>query len=95
MGNMQQKQEEMKNSLAGITVTASAEGVTIVGDAAKHIKDVSISAEYLAAERKEELEDLVLVAINDYMEKVAAVEAQASQSLINDMLPGMGGMFGL
>lgn len=95
MGNMQQKQEEMKNSLAGITVTASAEGVTIVGDAAKHIKDVSISAEYLATERKEELEDLVLVAINDYMEKVAAVEAQASQSLINDMLPGMGGMFGL
>ena len=32
--------------------------------------------------------------MNEFIAKVAAEEAKASQELINDLLPGMGGMFG-
>lgn len=94
MGNMQQKQEELKLKLANIVVTEQLEGITIEGNASREITNISIANEYLSEDRKEELEDLLSVAANNFIAKVAEQEATASQSMINDLLPGMGGMFG-
>lgn len=95
MGNMQQKQDELKEKLGSIVITEVLEGVSISGTAAKEISNVEIAENYLTTDRKEELEDLLLVAFNNFSKKVADVEAKASQKLVNDLLPGMGGMFGL
>lgn len=94
MGNMQEKQEALKKQLESIPVSHTLEGITIKGTAAKTITDVQVDEAYLAAGKKDELEDLLTLAMNEYVAKVAEEEAKASQQLIKDLLPGMGGMFG-
>jgi len=95
MGNMQQKQEELKASLSQIAIVTKVENITIKGNAAKEITEISVGEDYLSPDRKEELEDLLCVALNKHTEQVAAEEAKASQSMISDLLPGMGGLLGL
>jgi len=95
MGNMEEKQKAMKEKLQAIRVIENLEGITIEGNGAREILNISINAEYLTADRKEELEDLLLVAINNIQEKIAAEEAKESQNMISQMLPpGMEGLFG-
>lgn len=94
MGNMQEKQEALKKQLESIPVSHTLEGISIQGTAAKTITDVTVSEDYLAPEKKDELEDMLTLAMNEYIAKVTEEEAKASQQLINDLLPGMGGMFG-
>ena len=49
----------------------------------------------MTADKKEELEDLLLVAFNNLLDKVAVEEANESQKMISQMLPpGMEGLFG-
>lgn len=95
MGNMQEKQDELKSKLYGIRVEERLEGILIEGNAARAISNISIDASYCTPEKKEELEDLLSVAVNNFVQKVAVEEAKASQSMINDLLPGMGGLFGM
>lgn len=92
MGNMEAKQNEMKEKLRTIEITESVEGITIKANASGEILNISISQ---SIEDKEELEDLMVVAFNNIMEKISEKEAEESQKLISDMLPpGMGGLFG-
>lgn len=95
MGNMQEKQDELKSKLSSIPVAEKLEGILIEGNAAREITNISIDDSYCTPERKEELEDLLSVAVNNFVQKVAEEEAKASQSMINDLLPGMGGLFGM
>lgn len=95
-GDLQKKQEEIKQKLAEIQVSAEAgDGiikVTVNGN--RDLVDVNIADDF--DYDKEELEDLILVAVNKAMAEAAAKEQEESQRLINEMLPpGMGGMFGM
>ncbi|MCH2043528.1 MAG: YbaB/EbfC family nucleoid-associated protein [Saprospiraceae bacterium] len=95
-GDLQKKQEEIKQKLAEIQVSAEAgDGiikVTVNGN--RELVDVNIANDF--DYDKEELEDLILVAVNKAMAEAAAKEQEESQRLINEMLPpGMGGMFGM
>jgi len=95
MGNMEEKQLEMKKKLQAITLSETLEGITITGNGAREIVNISIDEKYQTPENKEELEDLLLVTINNLLEKIGEEEAKESQSLISQMLPpGMSGMFG-
>ena len=95
MGNMEEKQKAMKEKLEAIHISESLEGITIEANGAREILNISIKEEYLASDRKEELEDLLLVAINNIQQKIAAEEARESQNMISQMLPpGMEGLFG-
>ena len=95
MGNMEEKQKAMKEKLEAIRISESLEGITIEANGAREILNISIKEEYLASDRKEELEDLLLVAINNIQQKIAAEEARESQNMISQMLPpGMEGLFG-
>ena len=95
MGNMEEKQKLMKEKLRTIPVSEKLEGIEISANGAREILNVKIDAQYCSAESTEELEDLMVVAMNNLLNKVGEVEAQESQNMINDMLPpGMGDLFG-
>jgi len=95
MGNMEEKQKAMKEKLEAIQISESLEGVKIEGNGAREILNISINEEYFNPERKEELEDLLLVAFNNILGKIAVEEAKESQNMISQMLPpGMEGLFG-
>lgn len=96
-GNMQEKQEEMAKRLAAMEVTAEAGGgtVTVRANAARQILDVKIDKTF-QYDDIEELEDLILTAMNRALAKAAEVEQVESQKMLKDMLPpGMGDLSGL
>ncbi len=95
MGNMEEKQKAMKEKLQAIQITENLEGIDISGNGAREILNISINEDYFNPERKEELEDLLLVAFNNILDKISAEEAKESQNMISQMLPpGMEGLFG-
>ena len=100
MGNMQQQQENMAAKLDEIIVEAEAGGgaVKIKATASRKILNISIDKEKLDWDDMEMVEDLVLTAINNVIEKASIKEAAESQKLMSQMLPGglgaLGDLFG-
>ena len=95
MGNMEEKQLEMKKKLQAISIEENLEGITITGNGAREITNISIDEKYQTPDHREELEDLLVVAMNNLLDKIGEEEAKESQNMISQMLPpGMGGMFG-
>ena len=97
LGNMEEKQQEMKEKLSAIQVEAEAGdgAIQVTATAAREITNLSIDKSVLDLEDTEQLEDLLLVAINRALEKATVKEAEESQKLMRDMLPpGFGGLFG-
>jgi len=94
MGNMEEKQAEMKKKLSAIALVEESNGIRIEATAAREIKNIVIDAEIM--EDKEQLEDLLIVTFNKVLERIAAAESAESQKMISDLLPpGMGGLFGM
>ena len=100
LGNMQQQQEEMAAKLDSIIVDADAGGgaVKVKATASRKILNISIDKEKLDWDDTEMVEDLILTAINNVLEKAAIKEAAESQKLISQMMPpgrgGWGNLFG-
>lgn len=97
LGGMQEKQEAIQKKLAVKTVSSEAGdgAVKIEANALRQILNISINKEKLASDDPEELEDLLLTAINRALEQAAEIEAAESKNMISDILPpGLGNMFG-
>ncbi|MEO1262479.1 MAG: YbaB/EbfC family nucleoid-associated protein [Bacteroidota bacterium] len=100
LGNMQQQQEEMAAKLDEIIIEAEAGGgaVKVKATASRKILNVSIDKEKLDWDDVEMVEDLVLTAMNNAIEKASIKEAAESQKLISQMMPpglgGLGDLFG-
>ena len=100
LGNMQQQQEEMAAKLEEIIVEAEAGGgaVKVKATASRKILNVSIDKEKLDWDDVEMVEDLVLTAMNNVIEKANIKEAAESKKLISQMMPpglgGLGDLFG-
>ncbi len=100
MGNLQDKQSEMKSKLALIKLEASvANGAVVVNaNANRQIENISISKELFDQNDVEQLEDLVLEAVNRAMDMAQGKEAEESQKMIQDIMPpglgGLGNLFG-
>lgn len=95
LGNLQENQENMKKTLATITVEAEAGdgAVKVQANAAREILNISIDKEKVALEDTEELEDLLVVALNRVIELASSKEAEESQKMVSNMLPpGMEGL---
>lgn len=87
----------MRKKLATITVTADAGNgaVTVTANANREILDVSIDKSKLDWDDVEQVQDLVLAAVNNALEKAMIKEQAEAQKLITQMMPpGMGGLFG-
>ena len=96
-GNVQQQQEEMRKKLAEITVTADAGNgaVKVTANANREILDISIDKSKLDWEDLEQVQDLVLTAVNNALEKATIEEQAEAQKMLQQMIPpGMSGLFG-
>lgn len=92
-GDIKGKQEEMQKKLAAITVQAESgdDAVIVEANANKEILNISINAEKVDLSDKEQLEDLILIAVNRAIALAKEKEQEATQSMIQDLLPpGMG-----
>lgn len=100
MGQMEDMQAKLRERLRGITLEAEAgDGlIQVTANAAREITNVKIDPSLLDEERSEELEDLLLAALNRALTAAGEREATESQAALRDMLPpgfgDMGGMFG-
>lgn len=96
-GNMEEKQAEMRRQLTGILLEAEAGNgaVTVNVNAAREVLNININPDLLQSERQEELEDLLVVAINKALALAAEKEAEEAQKLVRNMLPpGLDKLFG-
>jgi DNA-binding YbaB/EbfC family protein len=96
LAEAQKKAEEIKARLSTITVEGQAAGgaVKVVVDGNKKVKDIIIVDALMSVERKDELQDLIVMAIENGMEQAEAVSATEMQQLMGSMMPGLGGLFG-
>lgn len=90
----QQKAEEIKKRLDTISVSGEAEGgvIRVVANANKHISEISIDPEFLKTADKEELEELIAVAVNKAIQQAEQISQTEMQAATRDMLGGMGGL---
>jgi DNA-binding protein YbaB len=94
LNEAKQKAEEMKLKLDAITVEGSAQGVQIIANANKKIISLNISADLLKPENKEQVEDLLIVAIENVLEQAENISAAEMKAMMGGMIPGLGNLFG-
>ncbi len=90
-----QKAEEIKKRLDTISVSGSAEGgkITVNANANKVVQSVSIDPAFLKDADKEELEELLVIAINKALEQADNVSQSEMAAMTKSMLGGLGNMF--
>ena len=95
LAEAQKKAEEVKSRLAAITVEGEAANgkVKVIVDGNRKIKDIQIADELMQTDRKEELQDLLLLAVENAMNQAENISQSEMQSLMSSMMPGLGGMF--
>jgi len=91
-----QKAEEVKKRLDHVTVRGEAEGglITVTATANREVTEVSIDPVFLSNAEKEELEELLAVAINNALKQAEEINQAEMQGAAKDMLGGLGGLFG-
>jgi len=93
---VQQQAEELKKRLDNITVTGESEAgkIKVLATGNKHIKSIEIQEEFLAAADKEELEELLAVAVNKALDQAENIHQTEMQAMSQSMLGGLGNLFG-
>jgi len=92
----QQKADEIKRRLDTISVFGEVEGgaIRVTATANKAITAIEIEEEFHKTADKEELEELLLTAVNKALAQAEQVSASEMQAATKDMLGGLGSMFG-
>jgi DNA-binding YbaB/EbfC family protein len=93
---VQAKAGEVKKRLDAITVTGIAEGgkITVNANGNKIIQSINIDDNFFKDADKEELEELLLVAINKSLEQAENVSRTEMAAMTQQMLGGLGNFFG-
>ena len=94
LSEAKQKAEEMKLKLAAITVEGNAHGVKVIADANKKIIAINVATELLNPENKEQIENLLMVAIEHAMTQAENISAAEMKAMMGGMMPGLGNLFG-
>jgi len=87
---------EIKKRLDTISVYGEVEGgaIKVTATANKAITGIEIGEEFFKEAGREELEELLLTAVNKALAQADEVSAAEMQSATRNMLGGLGGMFG-
>ncbi|HWZ16471.1 MAG TPA: YbaB/EbfC family nucleoid-associated protein [Mucilaginibacter sp.] len=91
----QQKAGEVKKRLEGITVSGSAEGgkITVTANGNKEIQSVMIDDDFFKDADKEQLGELLVIAINKAMEQADNVSQSEMAAMTKEMFGGLGNLF--
>jgi DNA-binding YbaB/EbfC family protein len=91
----QQKAGEVKKRLDAITVTGVAEGgkITVTANGNKVVQSIVIDEELFKEGDKEQLEELLIIAINKTMEQADTVSQTEMAAMTKEMFGGLGGLF--
>ncbi len=91
-----QKAEAVKKRLDGLTVTGIAEGgmIKVTANGNKVIQSISFDEEFLKSADKEELEELLTIAVNKALEQAENLNQSEMAALSKDMFGGLSGLFG-
>lgn len=91
-----QRAEEIKKRLDHITVMGEAEGglIKVTATANKEVTEINIDPVFLSNADKEELEEILAVAVNNALKQAEQVSQAEMQGAAKDMLGGLGGLFG-
>jgi len=98
LGNMEEQQKQMQEKLGAIIIeTEAGDGlVKVTATANKEITNISISPDIVDKEDVEQVEDLVLIAVNRAIAQAVATEAAETEEMMKNMMPpGLGGLSGL
>jgi hypothetical protein len=98
LGNVEKQQQEIRNKLSAVIVSAeSGNGaVKVSANAAKQILDISIDKSKVDWEDVEQVQDLLLTAINRALDLAAEKEQEESKKMIEQLLPpGFGNLAGM
>jgi len=87
----QQKAGEVKKRLDAISVTGSAEGgkITVSANANKVIQSITIDDDFFKQADKEELEELLIVALNKALEQADNVSQSEMAAMTQQMFGGL------
>ena len=88
----QQKMEDVKTKLDTITVIGEAQGVKVVVNGNKVVTNVDIPQMIIDDADKEQLEDLLLLALNRGLESADKVAQAEGASVMKGVLPNIPGL---
>ena len=90
---VQQKAAEIKTRLDNVFVTGEAEGgkIKVTANGNKLITAIDIDQTFFSDADKEELEELLAVAVNKAIELAENTHQTEMQAMSQDMLGGLGG----
>lgn len=94
LGEAKQKAEEMKLKLEAISVEGNAQGVQVIANANKKIIAINIAPELLNPANKEQIEELLMLAIEHAMNQAENISAAEMKAMMGSMMPGLGNLFG-
>jgi nucleoid-associated protein EbfC len=92
-GDLEKKQQEIAAKAAAIVVETEVEGIKVTVNGNKEVLNISIIDPAIMGD-KEQLEDLLVVAINRALDEAGEKAAFETEKMMQDMLPpGFGDMF--
>ena len=91
LGDLKNKMEEAKTRLNSITVTGSSgDGeVTVIVNGNRQLISIDIASHLLFPEKKEEVEELLEIAMNRALLEAEKVNEAEMKSAGRDLLPGL------
>jgi len=95
LNEARKKIEESKKRLNEITVSVSLgedNDITVISTANKSIKSIEISSVFYEETGKEELEELIMAAVNKALNEAAAKGEMVMKDITKDLLPGFPGL---
>jgi len=88
----QQKMEEVKSKLDQITVIGEAQGVKVSLNGNKVVTNIDIPQMILDDRDKDQIEDLLILALNKGLENAENVAQSEGASAMKGMLPNIPGL---
>lgn len=95
LAQVQQQAEEIKKRLDSISVRGEAEGgmIIVTSNANKLISSIQIDEDFYKTAEKEEIEELITVAVNKALANAENIHQTEMQALSANMLGGLGNLF--